>query len=120
MTTPESDPETEPPFVLETEEDAPSEEIALPYDNTHAYIFAMCDKETDLTTTNVSVTREFHLLRVQPTNWDPIVSYKFQPGEQVDTAEYPYVAYRYKAKTTVTRGLFTWLPICIPAIPTIL
>lgn len=107
-TEPETDPEveTEPPFVLETEEEAEPEEVVYPYDNTHAYVFAMCDKKTDLTTTNVSVTQEFNLLRVQPTNWDPIVSYSFQPSEQVDTAEYPYVAYRYKAKTTVTRGLF--------------
>ena len=98
--------ETEPPFVLETEEEEPPEEIVYPYDNTHAYIFTMSDKKTDLTTINVSATREFNLLRIQPTNWDPIVSYTFQPGEQVDTTEYPYVAYRYKAKSTVTRGLF--------------
>lgn len=99
-------PETEPPFVLETEEEEPPEEIVYPYDNTHAYVFAMSDKKTDMSINHLSVTPEFNLLRIQPTGWDPIVSYSFLPAEQFDTAEYPYVAYRYKAKTTVTRGLF--------------
>ena len=98
--------ETEPPFVLETEEEEPPEEIVYPYDNTHAYVFAMSDKKTDMAINHLSVTPEFNLLRIQPTGWDPIVAYSFLPAEQFDTAEYPYVAYRYKAKTTVTRGLF--------------
>ena len=101
-----TDFETKSEFVPKPEDEEFVEDVEYPYDNTHAYIFAMPDKKTDLYTTNVSVTREFNLLRIQPTNWDPIISYTFQPDEQIDTAEYPYVAYRYKAKTNITRGLF--------------
>ncbi|MBE6652441.1 MAG: hypothetical protein E7610_03365 [Ruminococcaceae bacterium] len=101
-----SAPETEPPFVLETEDEEPSEEIVYPYDNTHAYIFAASDKKSVWTSVDVNLTNEFNLLRLQPIGNDPIMRLDFVPEEQFSADEYPYVAYRYKATTTVPAGIF--------------
>ena len=69
-----TDTETE----TETETEAETEpEPELPYDNTHAYIFAGSDKKSNWITQGAEVSREFNVLKMVPTNNDPMIYCSF-------------------------------------------
>ena len=103
--------ETETEIVTETETETETEaetepEVVLPYDNTHAYIFAESDKKSSWITQGADISREFNVLKMVPTNHDPMIYCSFDESERFDSEEYPYLAYRYSAKSIFTQGVF--------------
>ncbi len=103
----ETETETVTDKETETETEAETEpEVVLPYDNTHAYIFALSDKKTNWVTQGADVSVEFNLLKMIPTNHDPMIYCTFDETERFDSREYPFVAYRYSVKTYFTQGVF--------------
>ena len=100
---------TEPQTQTETEaatEEATEEPYVPPYDDAHAYIFADNNKNTKWTTQGVEAFREFNVLKLIPTNHDPMIYCTFTEDEQFDSQDYPFVAYRYSVKSTYTQGVF--------------
>ncbi len=95
-----TDTETEP------EEETTEAPLPPPYDDAHAYIFADNNKETKWVTYGVSASREFNVLKLIPTNHDPMIYCSFTENERFDSQEYPYVAYRYNVKSSVNQGVF--------------
>ena len=109
--------ETEPVTVTGTEEPTETEKLTeteteteaapeLPYDDTHAYLFASSDKKTGWVTQGADVSVEFNVLKMVPTNHDPMIYCSFDESERFDSQEYPFVAYRYSVKTYYTQGVF--------------
>ena len=93
--------------AADTETDPVTEAPAeLPYDNAHAYIFADPDKKSVWNTQGADVSLEFNVLKMVPTNHDPMIYCTFTEDEQFSAEEYPFVAYRYSAKTHLSRGVY--------------
>ena len=94
--------------VIETETEAetapPAEEAG--YDPAHAYIFANPEDAGVWISSQAEVAYEFGTMKMTPTGHDPILTCDFGEDEQFSAEEYEYVAYRYKAKCTLNRGVF--------------
>ena len=99
-------PETE--TIPETETAAETETPANTegYDTSHTWIFSDRDAASSWTSSQAEVSYEFGTLKMAPTGHDPILYCNFTEEEQFSAAEYGYVAYRYKAKCTLNRGVF--------------
>ncbi len=95
--------------TVETEESAaetkPAEETDG-YDDSHAYIFADLEDASVWISSQADVSYEFGALKMVPTGHDPILTCTFSGEDQFSADEYGYVAYRYKAKSTLNRGVF--------------
>ena len=105
--------ETEPPTSFKTDAETEPETEAMteapyipPYDDAHAYIFADNNKNTKWTAQGAEVSREFNLLKLVPTNHDPMIYCSFTEDERFDSQEYPFVAYRYSVKSSYNQGVF--------------
>ena len=106
-TTQQSVTEPDATTAADTQTDPVTEApVELPYDNTHAYIFAASDKKSVWTTQGADVSREFNVLKMVPTNHDPMIYCTFTEDEQFSADEYPFVAYRYSAKTHLSQGVY--------------
>lgn len=92
--------------VTETEEETTGAPLPPPYDDTHAYIFADNGKKTKWITSGAAVSREFNVLKMIPTNHDPMIYCSFSEDERFDSQEYPYVAYRYNITSSINQGVF--------------
>lgn len=91
----------------ETEEDeTTAEPLPPPYDNTHAYIFADSDKQTTWSVSGAETAEMFGVLKMTPTNHDPMIYCTFVESERFDAKEYPFVAYRYNIKSRINVGVF--------------
>ncbi len=99
--------DTESTATDETETEAATEEPYVPpYDDTHAYLFADNRKQTKWATSGAEVSKEFNVLKMVPTNHDPMIYCSFAESERFDSQEYPFVAYRYSVKSTYNQGVF--------------
>ena len=103
----ETEAETQTGEITETEtEEETTAPEPPPYDDSHAYIFAESDKKSKWVTSGIDVTREFNVLKMIPTNHDPMIYCAFAEEEQFDSAEYHFVAYRYNVKSFINQGVF--------------
>lgn len=98
-----ADTETE----TETETEAETEPLpVIPYDDTHAYIFASNDKKTKWLTRGAEMSVEFNVMKMIPTDHDPMIYCTFDESERFDSREYPFVAYRYNVTSSLNQGVF--------------
>lgn len=101
-----TDRETDTEPVTETGEETTGAPEPPPYDDTHAYIFASNDKKTKWVSRGAEISREFNVLKMIPTDHDPMIYCTFDESERFDSQEYPYVAYRYSVKSSLRQGVF--------------
>lgn len=76
------------------------------YDVAHAYVFSNTEEAAEWNAQNADTTLQFGTLKMIPTNHDPILVNYFSESEKFSAEEYHYIAYRYKAKTVLTQGVY--------------
>ncbi|MBQ3177383.1 MAG: hypothetical protein IJB52_06150, partial [Clostridia bacterium] len=97
-------PETAETETIPAETEAPVTETDPAAD--HSYVFANPEDAAVWAGSQAEITYEFGMMKLTPTGHDPILSRTFTEEEQFSAAEYPYVAYRYKADCTLDKGVF--------------
>ena len=101
-----TDRETDTEPVTETGGDTTAAPEPPPYDDTHAYIFASNDKKTKWVSRGAEISREFNVLKMIPTDHDPMIYCTFDESERFDSQEYRFVAYRYSVTSSINQGVF--------------